>query len=53
MGYPKQEGYVPPYTGPAPLPGDDTFPADLDEAVKRGHNEGIAHFLLPGDQRKF
>jgi len=46
MAYPKQEGFVQPYEGPAPLPGGNSFPADLDEAIKRGHQAGIGHFLI-------
>ena len=45
MAYPKQEGFVPPYEGPAPLPGGNSMPENLDEAIKRGHQAGIEHFL--------
>ena len=45
MSYPKQEGYIPPYSGPALVAGDSSFPSNLSEAITRGHKAGIEHYL--------
>ena len=44
MSYPKQTGYIPPYSGPAPI-SINSEPENLDEAVKRGHTQKIHYFI--------
>ena len=44
MSYPKQTGYIPPYSGPAPI-SISSEPENLDEAVKRGHIQKIHYFI--------
>ena len=45
MSYPKQEGYIPPYSGPALVSGDSSFPPNLSDSISRGHKAGIEHYL--------
>jgi hypothetical protein len=44
MTYPRQEGYVPPYDGPAPMD-VNSGPTNLDEAIKRGLMKETYEFI--------
>ena len=44
MTYPRQEGYIPPYDGPAPM-NINSGPANLDEALKRGMMKETYEFI--------